>query len=270
MSTRLFFCGFICLFTICCCFHSSKERNNKSALIRTIGFFDSLPMLSNTADREEDNFIFYSPQEPRLVSFYKQYRLYRVAAYKDWNIMTPVNDSLMEGRVYKSDTSYYYYARVDTAQVVYRFNSLTNPVFKKISVDSLYSRDSDYHEPCIEAEKIWQETINIRTYTQNDLVTDVYAAIPNRSKNLMDTLLLVYSNNKFWDNIPFAFSHAVEARKKMKLVKYRLVSNGDPGSKSIFKQKPSMMSSEMKEIHPSNEKELLNAFLAFENFLNNQ
>jgi len=270
MTNRLFFCSFVCLFTLCCCFHPSKESRNNLSGIRTIGIFDSLPYFSDSAARQEDNFVFYPPKEPRLISFYKQYRFYRIPAYKDWDIMYPVNDSVLEGRTYKSDTNYYYYARQDTSPVIYRFHSLIDPVFIKLPVDSLYRKNSVYREPSVNEEQIWENMKFAGTHTKGELVTDLYLAGPGRQENYPDSFLLVYSKNKYWDSIPFAFSYTAEARKKMKLVKFKLASHSDPGSKNLFWQQPRMFASELKEIHPPNEKELLNAFLAFEKFLNNR
>jgi len=270
MIARLPFFSSIFLLFLCSCFHPSKTRNEDPATIRTIGIQDSLPYFSDSSAPGEDNFYYYPPKDLRLIYFYKNYRFYRIATYKEWNFMQPVNDSVMEGRVYKSDTIYYYYARRDTSPVIYRFHSLTDPVFIKLPVDSLYSNSSVYREPSVKEEEIWENMEFAGTHTKGELVTDLYLAKPGRPENYPDSFLLVYSKDKFWNDIPFAFSNTAEARKKMKFVKFKLASNGDPGSKYITMIKPRMIASEMIEVHPSNEKELLNAFLAFENFLNNQ
>jgi len=267
MIIRLLLSGFISITMLCCVFHTTEKKKINLPLITTICIYDSLPWPSNAADREEDNFVFYPPQEPRLISFFKNFRLYKIPSYYSWDSVHIINDSLLESRTYKVDTSYYYYARQDTATVVYRFNSLLKPVFRKMSVDSLYRLSSDYQEPSVNEEKLWENMKFAGSYSQGELVTDTYTAIPNRPMYYPDSLIMVYSKNKFWNNVPYAFSYTAEVRKGMKFVKFKMSSIGDPDAKDLIGRKPRMIAVEMKEMHPSNEQELLNAFLAFEQFL---
>lgn len=248
-----------------CYFTDSHSRG--VADIYTIGLLDSLPFYNQVSLGTSENPVTYPARSIKLISFYKNYRIYQIPVIITWDTLDFTNNYIEKDHEVRSDTNYYYYLRVDTSTIIYRFNSLTEPDFIQLPVDSLYKHTTKYREPSLLENKVLQYAQKVGRQVYNDLVVDIYVGLAGKPSNAIDTCYMMYSRNEFWDKIPYTFSYTADSISHMKLVKYKLVLKGNPAHSEPHKRIDSFLSVEMKEIHPANEADLLKAFQAFEKFL---
>jgi hypothetical protein len=205
---------------------------------------------------------------PELIYYYKDYIVYPIAQKTTDNFFIQTKDSVIRSKIPNGKPATYYYIRRNTDSVIYKLDSISDPEFKKMSVEVLYKKSSVYRQSSFDSKKFLSQAKKVETKEVAGFFVEKYVMLKHSATDA-DSAYLYYGSDNFWKSIPYNFSKDFPVKNERKLVKLTMLANPDPLAKDSILKHGFSATLELKEQSIENEKPLLNLLARFESFLKN-